>query len=99
MRERCLIEDRQTILATGPAHGKWMNVWGRERASPSPNPLRPKFGLVLFFVLRDGVIEGRRVFANVVKYIRMGASCTFGNMLSVVGASAFCPSCRQPLGS
>jgi Mg2+-importing ATPase len=42
-------------------------------------------------VLKDGVIEGRRVFANVVKYIRMGASSAFGNMLSVVGASAFLP--------
>lgn len=42
-------------------------------------------------VLTDGVIEGRRVFANVVKYIRMGASSAFGNMLSVVGASAFLP--------
>ena len=42
-------------------------------------------------VLQDGVIEGRRVFANVVKYIRMGASSAFGNMLSVVGASAFLP--------
>jgi Mg2+-importing ATPase len=42
-------------------------------------------------VLKDGVLEGRRVFANVVKYIRMGASSAFGNMLSVVGASAFLP--------
>ncbi len=42
-------------------------------------------------VLKDGVIEGRRVFANVVKYIRMGASSAFGNMFSVVGASAFLP--------
>ena len=42
-------------------------------------------------VLRDGVVEGRRVFANVMKYIRMGASSSFGNMLSVVGASAFLP--------
>jgi Mg2+-importing ATPase len=42
-------------------------------------------------VLRDGVIEGRRVFANVVKYIRMGASSAFGNMFSVVGASALLP--------
>ena len=42
-------------------------------------------------VLGEGVIEGRRVFANVVKYIRMGASSSFGNMLSVVGASAFLP--------
>jgi Mg2+-importing ATPase len=42
-------------------------------------------------VLKDGVIEGRRVFANIVKYIRMGASSSFGNMFSVVGASAFLP--------
>jgi len=42
-------------------------------------------------VLKDGVIEGRRVFANIVKYIRMGASSSFGNMLSIVGASAFLP--------
>jgi Mg2+-importing ATPase len=42
-------------------------------------------------VLGEGVIEGRRVFANVMKYIRMGASSSFGNMLSVVGASAFLP--------
>jgi P-type Mg2+ transporter len=42
-------------------------------------------------VLKDGVVEGRRVFANIVKYIRMGASSAFGNMLSVVGASAFLP--------
>jgi Mg2+-importing ATPase len=42
-------------------------------------------------VLGDGVIEGRRVFANIVKYIRMGAASSFGNMLSVVGASAFLP--------
>jgi len=42
-------------------------------------------------VLKDGVVEGRRVFANVVKYIRMGASSSFGNMLSVLGASAFLP--------
>jgi Mg2+-importing ATPase len=42
-------------------------------------------------VLDEGVVEGRRVFANVVKYVRMGASSNFGNMLSVVGASAFLP--------
>jgi len=42
-------------------------------------------------VLGEGVIEGRRVFANIVKYIRMGASSAFGNMVSVVGASAFLP--------
>ncbi|MGD0837986.1 MAG: magnesium-translocating P-type ATPase [Polyangia bacterium] len=42
-------------------------------------------------VLGDGVIEGRKVFTNILKYIRMGASSSFGNMLSVVGASAFLP--------
>jgi P-type Mg2+ transporter len=42
-------------------------------------------------VLSEGVIEGRRVFANIVKYIRLGASSAFGNTLSVVGASAFLP--------
>jgi P-type Mg2+ transporter len=42
-------------------------------------------------VLEQGVIEGRAVFANIVKYIRMGASSNFGNMFSVLGASAFLP--------
>jgi Mg2+-importing ATPase len=42
-------------------------------------------------VLAAGVIEGRKVFANIVKYIRMGASSNFGNMFSVLGASAFLP--------
>jgi Mg2+-importing ATPase len=42
-------------------------------------------------VLEGGVIEGRKVFANIVKYIRMGASSNFGNMFSVLGASAFLP--------
>ncbi len=40
-------------------------------------------------VLDDGVVEGRRVFANVLKYIRTGASSNFGNMFSVLGASAW----------
>ncbi|MGE5641364.1 MAG: HAD-IC family P-type ATPase, partial [Clostridia bacterium] len=42
-------------------------------------------------VLQEGVIEGRKVFGNIVKYIRMGASSNFGNMLSVLGASLFLP--------
>ena len=42
-------------------------------------------------VLEKGVVEGRRVFGNVVKYIKIAASSSFGNMLSVVGASAFLP--------
>jgi P-type Mg2+ transporter len=42
-------------------------------------------------ILEQGVIEGRRVFGNIVKYIKMAASSNFGNMFSVVGASAFLP--------
>jgi P-type Mg2+ transporter len=42
-------------------------------------------------VLRAGVMAGRNIFANILKYIRMGASSAFGNMFSVVGASAFLP--------
>ena len=42
-------------------------------------------------VLQDGVIEGRRIFANITKYIKMGASSNFGNMFSVLGASLFLP--------
>jgi Mg2+-importing ATPase len=42
-------------------------------------------------VLDDGIIEGRKVFGNIIKYIRMGASSNFGNMFSVVGGSFFLP--------
>ena len=42
-------------------------------------------------VLDAGVIEGRKVFVNILKYVRMGASSNFGNMFSVLGASAFLP--------
>ncbi len=42
-------------------------------------------------ILEQGVLEGRRVFGNIIKYIKMAASSSFGNMLSVVGASAFLP--------
>jgi Mg2+-importing ATPase len=42
-------------------------------------------------VLADGVTEGRKVFANITKYIKMGASSNFGNMFSVIGASIFLP--------
>jgi Mg2+-importing ATPase len=42
-------------------------------------------------VLRDGVVEGRRVFGNIVKYIKMGASSNFGNMFSVLGGSLLLP--------
>jgi len=42
-------------------------------------------------VLEEGVLEGRKVFANILKYIRMGASSNFGNMFSWLGASIFLP--------
>jgi Mg2+-importing ATPase len=42
-------------------------------------------------VLGDGVIEGRKVFGNITKYIKMGASSNFGNMFSVLGASIMLP--------
>jgi len=42
-------------------------------------------------VLHDGVLEGRRTFANIMKYIMMGTSSNFGNMFSMAGASLFLP--------
>jgi P-type Mg2+ transporter len=42
-------------------------------------------------VLESGVIVGRKTFANIIKYIRMGTSSNFGNMFSVLGASAILP--------
>lgn len=40
-------------------------------------------------VLADGVAEGRRTFANTIKYVQMGTSSNFGNMFSAAAASAF----------
>jgi len=42
-------------------------------------------------VLVQGVIEGRKIYANIIKYIKMTASSNFGNMLSVLAACAFLP--------
>ena len=42
-------------------------------------------------VLEEGVIEGRKIYANIIKYIKMTASSNFGNMFSVLVASAFLP--------
>lgn len=42
-------------------------------------------------VLEEGVIEGRRIFGNIMKYIKMTASSNFGNVFSVMAASAFLP--------
>jgi Mg2+-importing ATPase len=41
--------------------------------------------------LQSGVIEGRRTFSNIMKYIMMGTSSNFGNMFSMAGASLFLP--------
>jgi Mg2+-importing ATPase len=38
-------------------------------------------------ILADGVVEGRRIFANTIKYVLMGTSSNFGNMFSAAGAS------------
>lgn len=42
-------------------------------------------------VLYQGVLEGRRVFGNLMKYLKMSASSNFGNMFSMLGASALLP--------
>ncbi len=42
-------------------------------------------------VVADGVEEGRRTYANIMKYVRMGTSSNFGNMLSMAVASLFIP--------
>jgi Mg2+-importing ATPase len=42
-------------------------------------------------VLYDGVLEGRRTFGNIMKYILMGTSSNFGNMFSMAGAALFLP--------
>ncbi len=42
-------------------------------------------------VLHNGIIEGRKAFANVMKYLLMGTSSNFGNMFSMAGAVLFLP--------
>jgi P-type Mg2+ transporter len=42
-------------------------------------------------VLLSGILEGRRAFGNVMKYLLMGTSSNFGNMFSMAGASIFLP--------
>ncbi len=42
-------------------------------------------------VIAEGIVEGRRVFKNTIKYILMGTSSNFGNMFSAAGASFFLP--------
>jgi len=45
-------------------------------------------------ILQDAVLEGRRTFGNILKYILMGTSSNFGNMFSMAGAVLFLPFCR-----
>ena len=42
-------------------------------------------------VLHDGILEGRKAFGNVIKYLLMGTSSNFGNMFSMAGAFVFLP--------
>jgi Mg2+-importing ATPase len=56
------------------------------RAAADMIMLTPELG-----VLADGVAEGRRTYANIMKYVRMGTSSNFGNMLSMAVASLFIP--------
>jgi Mg2+-importing ATPase len=42
-------------------------------------------------VLRDGIVQGRKTFANTLKYVFMATSANFGNMFSMAGASLFLP--------
>jgi len=42
-------------------------------------------------VLEEGILEGRKVFGNIIKYIRMGASSNFGNMFSMLGGTLLLP--------
>lgn len=42
-------------------------------------------------ILADGVVEGRRIFANTIKYVLMGTSSNFGNMFSAAASSLFLP--------
>jgi P-type Mg2+ transporter len=40
-------------------------------------------------IVADGVVEGRRIFANTIKYVLMGTSSNFGNIFTAAGASLF----------
>jgi Mg2+-importing ATPase len=48
-------------------------------------------------VLEDGIIEGRKVFGNIIKYIKMGASSNFGNMFSFLGTGFVLPAGLLPM--
>ncbi len=48
-------------------------------------------------VLEDGILEGRKVFGNIIKYIKMGASSNFGNMFSMTGSLFVLPANFLPM--
>jgi Mg2+-importing ATPase len=48
-------------------------------------------------VLEDGILEGRKVFGNIIKYIKMGASSNFGNMFSMLGSAFVLPNNLLPM--
>jgi P-type Mg2+ transporter len=48
-------------------------------------------------VLEDGILEGRKVFGNIIKYIKMGASSNFGNMFSMLGSAFVLPANLLPM--
>lgn len=48
-------------------------------------------------VLEDGIVEGRKVFGNIIKYIKMGASSNFGNMFSMLGSVFVLPTDLLPM--
>ena len=71
-----------------------MRMSGSQSTRPQTWPRTPPTSF--FFerdldVLADGVAEGRRIFANTIKYVLMGTSSNFGNMFSVTVAAAFLP--------
>jgi P-type Mg2+ transporter len=81
------------LSALGPnlvAHERQQTVL-EELIGRAKNPLNfllLTLAAVSYFL---GDTEGRKIFGNIVKYIKMGASSNFGNMLSVLGASIFLP--------
>ena len=48
-------------------------------------------------VLENGILEGRKTYANIIKYIKMTASSNFGNVFLYWWRAHFCPSCQWRL--
>ena len=73
-------------------HARRRRDLGRVRAPRSPRtPRTSSCSTKNLGILADGVVEGRRIFANTIKYVLMGTSSNFGNMFSTAGASLFLP--------